>query len=199
MRTKVLLIAVALGMTGVPEALGAPAAESQPAYTVVDLGLYKGNPTLAHGINDGGRVVGQSGIAPNALPMVWTEGNGWVPLNPLPGDDRGGAFAINNQREIGGWSGHGDRSVGVVWDGTKMFQSPLVPGTDNAWAFAINDIREIVGVADASDGSHHAFFWCRNAGMIPIGNLPGMTESWATGINIYRRAVGWSGTVSYTL
>jgi probable HAF family extracellular repeat protein len=77
-----------------------------------------------------------------------------------------------------------------------MFEAPLVPGTTDAWAFAINDIREIVGVADASDGSHHGFFWCKKSGLIAVGNLPGMTESWASGINIYRRVVGWSGTDS---
>lgn len=196
MRAKAVLFALALAAGLFAGDGSALARAGGVGYRAVDLGSYQGNATIARGINDGGRVVGQVGIGQSPQPVQWTKGNGWSTLAPLPGDNRGVAFAISNHREIGGWSGDAGGSVGVVWDGTRTFQAPLLPGTDRAWAYGVNDIREIVGAAQADDGTYQAFFWCKRSGLIGVGLLPGMTDSSASAINVYRRAVGWSGTAN---
>jgi probable HAF family extracellular repeat protein len=197
MRSRAVVFGFALATSVAAGSAGAWAGDAGSTYyTAFDLGSYQGKATIARGINDGGRVVGQAGLGAVPMPMQWTKGGGWVPLPPLSGDDRGVAYGISNHREIGGWSGDASGSVGVVWDGAKTFQAPLLPGTSTAWAFGVNDLREIVGAAQADDGSYQGFFWCKKSGLIPVGVLPGMTQSWASAINDYRRVVGWSGTDS---
>jgi probable HAF family extracellular repeat protein len=70
---------------------------------MVDLGGRGGN-TIANGINTSGHVVGLSadlGGTPHA--MVWAKGK-VLDLGVLPGHSESGAEAINDDREIVGWS-----------------------------------------------------------------------------------------------
>ena len=72
-------------------------------YVVDELGIFGGNWSRAHALNDRGEVVGESCLQ-NCLSTAfyWTEAGGMVDLGTLPGYTRSAAYAINERGAVFG-------------------------------------------------------------------------------------------------
>lgn len=124
----------------------------------------------ANAINDFGVVAGQIGnnilnVASHAA--IWTNGV-QLDLGTLAGNASvwtacSGAAAVNDMKQVVGWSGTTASSF-TPCDDIFFSQAPV-----------------------------HAFLWTSAAGMRDLGTLPGDTESVALKINIFGTAIGMSG------
>jgi len=175
-----------------------------------------GNNGFATGANNRGQVVGWAEntchdptcVPPQVLqfrPVVWDSKHNRISELPLVGDDTSGAAtSINERGEVVGISGICDQAVGrhtakhaVLWDkhghvidlgnlGALFWNTPT----------NINQRGDVVGFAGAPndpDGNFlQAFIWTRQAGIKPLGFLPGDVHSEAYGINERREVVGLS-------
>lgn len=160
------------------------------------------------------REVSAGGTGPQRLsfkPVIWGPEAGSVhELRPLPGDDVGMAFWINDLGQAVGVTGTCANttlpplSLGrhtVLWerDGTPVdlgnlggIGDPAHPGVGNV-AHAINDVGQVVGVsALAGNRVTHGFIWSRTRKMRSLDPLPGRTQSGAIAINNFGDAVGVS-------
>ena len=144
--------------------------------TVSILGLERGRPATATGINEAGMVVGSE----DGAPFVWrpaianaTVGS-FVELGKLP-EHRGGkgaATAINRHGDVVGFCETVDSTGAVVtravhWRAGTTEPVPLgtllpagAPGEfrGNSRAFSINDVGQVVGVSDAPSGPRAFIF-----------------------------------------
>jgi probable HAF family extracellular repeat protein len=180
-----------------------------------------GNNAQGGAINNAGQIAGyaeNSTHDPNCpspqvlefKPVVWT--NSQIQALPTyPGDPEGGAFWINDRREVVGASGlcapyDGRYGVGLapkhalLWrNGTFVVDLGSLGGTFNNAGFAINDVEQVVGASDlAGDQYQHAFFW-QNGVMSDMGTLPGDVVSAALAINHRGQAVGLSQDASQNI
>jgi len=136
------------------------------AHSIRDLGTLPGDwSSLAWGINDLGKVVGESHPPFGSRPVLWDNdaAHTAVELPLLPGDNYGSATSINNLGHILGSSAYsipGTWNVSpsrlVIWRDGGVFelQSLLSPVTGNGWTLTsvsgINNLGQIVGF-----GSHN--------------------------------------------
>ena len=120
--------------------------------------------SLAWGINDLGKVVGESHPPFSSRPVLWDNDGTHTPvkLPLLPGDNYGSASAINNLGHVIGSSAYstpGTWNVGpsrfVVWRDGGVFELQSLLDPVAGWTLTsvsgINNLGEIVGF-----GSHNA-------------------------------------------
>lgn len=108
----------------------------------------------------------------------------------LPGTSTG-AFAIDNEGEIAGFSLVDNGFIGTAWNGASLPGTlPYLPGDISAGAYGVNDSGEIVGftASDNQDVNKHAVLW-ENGKTTALGTLGG-TFSWALAINDQNQVVG---------
>jgi probable HAF family extracellular repeat protein len=161
-------------------------ATAQSQYTITDLGtLPSFNSSDAGGINAPGQIAGwshnNSGID---HAFVWTSGSGLLDLGTL-------AFSSSAAIGINAFG----QAAGEVYNNSlgpfhAFFWTSDVGLTDihsgsfsSSEAMGINASAQIVGRLSNPTGPEHAFLWSSGTGMTDLGPMPGMTDSFAMGIN----------------
>jgi probable HAF family extracellular repeat protein len=142
---------------------------------ITDLSPLLGSPSVAHGINNRGEIVGSAYINFEFRAFRLSAGQLTLLDQSLP------AKRINDSGVIAG--------AGYVIDssGTRPM---LFPGGTYSDPFSINSLGQIVGNADNGNGLVRAFLF-EDATMTDLGTLGGMFAS-AQGINVRREIVGFS-------
>jgi probable HAF family extracellular repeat protein len=155
-----------------------------------DLGVLGGQSSSEGlGINNGGQVVGASGLQA----FLWTPGgtNG-DPTNPQMLDlGSGAANGINNAPsvQVVGFKNGLYGAYAFVWQ-NGVTQDLGTLGGLGSDAEAINDSGQVVGWAETSAGSSHAFLYSAGT-MQDLGTLGG-SSSGASAINASGQVVGGS-------
>jgi probable HAF family extracellular repeat protein len=170
------------------------------SYQVTDLGTLPGaTDSFAHGINNAGQVVGDSGDIFASVPrhaFLWDATNGMQDLGTLPGDRVSQAQGINDAGQVVGSSyiTLGGPEHAFLWDATNGMQDlGTLPGDTRSFAFGLNHSGQVVGSSGiAGRPTSHAFLWDAVNGMQDLGTLPGDSLSYATGINASGQVVGAS-------
>lgn len=196
-----LLVLVACAPEPVEEPTGPSLARGKPpaAPSVVgqDLGVLPGdNQTAGFGVNDAGRVVGQSanGIG-NLRAFYW---NGTLQNLTTPGS-RGAAYAISSgatEYAVGYEHLPGQENRAVAW--TLPSLVPAVLDAVGSNAYGVNDAGAVVGTycfsgcGGSVTGWHGAIWVVGTSGRTDIPPLPGYSYSYATDINNNGLVVGAS-------
>lgn len=139
----------------------------------IDLGNLGGTAfNAAAAMNDGGQIVGISGLPGNTTyhAFLWQNGS-MSDLGTLPGDAQSVAFGINNKGQVAGQScnANGKRCRAFLWQKGAMTDLNLLvpshPSFDLIYGGDVNDSGWIVGNArDKNTGLVRAFL------MIPSGS-----------------------------
>jgi probable HAF family extracellular repeat protein len=150
--------------------------------------------------------------------FLWrSKTNEMIALPPLPGGNNSSALGVNNQQQVVGIAENGVkdpncvapqvfRFEAVVWslshDGTPFVSQRLAPivGDTVSGATAINEDGDIVGASGPCTSiglgvGKHAVLW-KNGHAIDLGNLGGVTNNIAFGLNGQGQVVGTSGVPS---
>lgn len=168
-----------------------------------DLGDLGGGRSAANAINDVGVVVGESAsTAGGDHPFVWVDGE-MTALALLPEGELGGAFDINADGLVVGYSNLGpfDPNVwtpqrAVAWDEGELIDLGTIAG-DHSLAFGVNAEGQIVGwsttteVQTPSEADLHAVLWDGEE-ITDLGTLADGKVSSATAINTRGEIVGHS-------
>ncbi len=167
--------------------------------TRISLGHLGGGASAASDINDTGVAVGSSytGVMPH--PFMWQSGV-MTDLGLLPGDEDGGAAAINNFGQIVGSSGRTDPDTyetfykAFIYSGGVMTALP-VPSSD-AYAGDINDAGVVVGTMRAAGGFSKWHGWVYVDGIVT--NLNTLIPA-GTGLHIaFANAINNAGQIAAT-
>lgn len=168
-------------------------------YKTVFLGeLREAGATMAHGINDHGQVVGESGgvDGDNQAAFTWQEGGTIQALEPLPCGDYGRAFGVNDQGLIVGSSDAISTVRAVLWlPNGKIQEIGTLEGDNSSEAYAVNNHGQVVGFSAGPKGTR-AFIWTAEAGMRNLGGLAGSDYTEAMAINDTGQVVGRSGSAA---
>jgi probable HAF family extracellular repeat protein len=133
--------------------------------------------SLAFGINDSGAIVGSSTIANGSyVPFLYQN----AIMSELGTNFGGTALAINNQKQIVGYSG----SHAFLYQNGSFIDLGTLGGSESQ-AYAINDLNQVVGLSFLASGERHAFLY-KNGVMKDLGGV----GSWALGINDTGEIVG---------
>ena len=153
-----------------------------------------GLPEIRFSINDPGDIAGHRIVPGGIIPLVWKNGQSYE-LQPLPGQQFGEVYDINNAGQMVGESLNGNfvtpttmRATLFSLDGPPVDLGTL--GGTKASAAGINDDGHIVGVADNASGQARAFLYA-NSVMQDLGTLGGTTSN-ANAINNNGEIVGRS-------
>lgn len=192
-------IALALSALFAVAAVAAPTtpkSDSEPAYTVTDLG------PLSHIADDVSMQINQAGQVSmwdqtpsmRASAVIWN-GKSRQTLKSLAGYLTSIASTINDKGQVGGWMGTGANLVdsqstlrGVIY--TKG--APRLLGTLGGRDSRVNGINNsgaAVGVADLANKQRHAFI-DKGKKMTDLGTLPGGEFSEAFAINAAGEVAG---------
>lgn len=197
---------VAVGTNDLPS--GVRTAALFASGSVTDLGQVIGATTgsVAWDINDAGVVVGQAAINPGfSKGFVWDEANGPLVAGTIPGYMGGANLAINNTNTIVGHSFFfGDPNVATLAspDGRGGYESVGIgpPGFSFSIASAISDTGIIAGFTNGGglggpDGGWQAAIFVPGEDetqYIPLGFLPGLSNSEANDVNDDGLVVGYA-------
>lgn len=150
--------------------LGASLLRSSTIYSVVDLGSFGGDSSVAYRINNAGTVVGWSSTLLADTHAFNTSAGSVQDLNQ-PGSSNSYAYGINGSGQIAGTSYIDGVNHGSVWSGSGI--TDLGAGT---FAMSINSSGQVAG----SNG--HAFVY-ENGTFTDLGMLPGGDFASAYAIN----------------
>ncbi len=134
---------------------------SLASVTETDLGDLGGGTATAHGINNGGVVVGVSTTTSGSNHAFrWTAGNGMVDLGTLGGASSY-AFAINEVGQIAGGSVTASGAWhAFLWSTAQGMQDlGILPGGTSSGGIDINGAGEVVGSSDDGSGALRAVRW----------------------------------------
>lgn len=145
-------------------------------------------------VNAAGDAVGWS-WADDGGALRWSLNGQRTVLPLLPGGDAGGAWGINDDGHMTGWSNAdapGTRGRAVRWapDGT-VTRLGSVPGEESSWGGEINGSGAVVGTVTISD-QPQAVRWSPNGAATMLGALPGQVTATPYKINDSGVAVGTS-------
>jgi len=171
--------------------------EDDAFFNTPGLGNFAG-PGRATGINDSGQVVGYAVLTHNGIQQAFVY-NGSLPVHGFGtlGGNESTATAINNLRQVVGWS---RISSGVYHaflhngGGSLVLSDDLgTLGGDLSQALAINNLGQVVGWAETGN-SHDAFLY-DGGSMLDLNNLIAPGSGWtltdATGINATGQICGY--------
>jgi len=168
-------------------------------YEVVDLGSLGGLQSKAFGLNNSGRIVGDSTLSAGASvasPFTWTAGQ----LTSVGsfGGEGGAAFALNQLGYSVGYATTAtNRKHAFIWsDIFGKLDIGTLPGGSFASAYDINDANQVVGQSEIGPLVDRGFVWQSSTGMQVIPSFDGTGASGANGINNKGQIVGWSATAS---
>ncbi len=160
-----------------------------------ELGTFGGNDSFSSAVNSLGEV---DGVALNTIPdpygsvffmpgatqsraFRWTQSQGLQDLGTLGGPDSG-AFLINENGQISGWSFTNSTVNSTTgfptldpffWENGKMLDMGTLGGVLGR-SFALNNRGQVAGFSDlAGDQSCHPFLWDKTGGMKDLGTLGG--------------------------
>jgi probable HAF family extracellular repeat protein len=169
-----------------------------------DLGSLGGNESIACGINDTGRVVGQSHLASGShRAFLWTPGGkDGAPANPQMRDlgTLGGgeseAYAINDTGQITGFAQTAKNEHAFIFSGGKMTDiGALMKGTPNSFGYSINRHGRVAGTSyNSSYSTAHAFYY-NGSTVTDLGTLGGGGAS-ALAINDQDQIAGYASTAA---
>jgi probable HAF family extracellular repeat protein len=201
---------VARGINNAGKIVGSRGADptTQQAYlwengVITNLGVLPGMKfSWAFDINEGGQVVGASGIGTIDNPIterafIWTAATGMQPLTSL-GGALASARAINDNGDIAGWSTVSGAAPGhaVVWrNGVISDLQAAAFGLNEGRAFAINNVGEAVGYVYGQSGFRSTvsvpLTLISGAGLLVGINTTGCIASWmSTSGQGYRTCAG---------
>ena len=165
------------------------------SYTVTDLGTLGGAQSKAFGIDNCGRVVGDSWPAGSTSnhPFFW---NGqFKDIEPLGGT----ASALNGSGLVVGNNSTAAGDVhAFLWSSVTLVKTDIgtLPGGSFAAAFDINDAGQVVGQSETAPLVDRAFVWDSAAGIRAVPASGGLTPIAGYGINNAGRIVGVAATAS---
>jgi probable HAF family extracellular repeat protein len=133
-------------------------------------------PSITSGINDSGDIVGTNIVNGNFVPFLNQNGI----ITQLGTIASGQALAINNQKQIVGYSG----SHAFLYQNGALIDLGTLGGTESQ-AYAINNLNQVVGLSFLASGERHAFLY-ENGVMKDLGGA----GSVALGINDAGEIVG---------
>jgi probable HAF family extracellular repeat protein len=156
--------------------------------TMIDLGTLGGTAGWPWGLNQRGKVVGQSNLAgdTSSHPFLWDEKNGMVDLGTLGGSN-GHATWINDAGEVVGVANlPGDTGHDAfLWKNGVMTDLGNLGHT--SYAYAINSGGQIVGASRVNSTTLRAFIWENGGPMVDLNSLilsgSGLTAITAENIN----------------
>ena len=130
---------------------------------MTDLGeLLAGYSSYASDINESQQIVGMSDASWDEVHAVLWENGTITDLGLLRDTDKiSEALAINNQKQIVGWSGNWDTwhaDHAFLWEDGSMIEL-ITLGGGIATAYDINSDGQIVGFSTTSTGENHAVLW----------------------------------------
>ena len=198
LRHKALACLAALCMVSSVTFVSLRTARAQVAgYFITDLGTLGGTESRAFGINNSGRVVGDSTPlgTTSRHPFIWHEGT-MTDIGTL-GGSQGDAIAVNGVDYAVGASQTSGDTHAYIWSAVfgKRDLGTLNGGTSVAWD--ANNSSKVVGTSeiDPFSLSQHAFLWSSSTGMVDLQTLAGPSGSSAAhGINEDGKVVGYSST-----
>jgi probable HAF family extracellular repeat protein len=176
-------------------AVGLHATFWDPSGAMTDLGVFPGGTySEAHGINNGGVVVGQADtVAAGPRAFVWQPGWGLMFSLPLlPGGSWATATDINDFDVIVGAADDASGFTNAVrWDAGGISTLGALPGGVYSTALAISN-NEIVGYSLDATSTMRPVRWSPLGGIKDLGTLPGDASGQALAINDEGQIVGYS-------
>jgi probable HAF family extracellular repeat protein len=166
-------------------------------YAIIDLDTLGGVQSKAYGLNNSGRVVGDSTVTAgtvSANPFAYTSG---VLTNVGTfGGDTGTAFALNQIGYSVGYAAtpSNDKHAFIWSDIFNKLDIGALPGGSFAAAYDINDANQVVGQSEIAPLQDRGFLWQKSTGMQTISSFNGTGATAANGINNAGQIVGWSAT-----
>ena len=144
-----------------------------------------GLPEIRFSINDPGDIAGHKIVPGGILPMLWRNGQAYE-LQPLPGQQYGEVYDINNSGQMVGESLNGSFVTPTTMRATlfSLYGTAVDLGTlggTKASAAGINEDGDIVGFSDLASGQSHAFLY-KDGVMRDLGTLGGSISN-ANAIN----------------
>jgi probable HAF family extracellular repeat protein len=174
-------------------------AQSQPRYSVVDIGTLGGTRTMALGVNNSGQIVGYSTTTNDAATNAFIYSHGVMANLGTLGGLRSEAYAINDFAQVVGWSwttgGSGSPAHAFLYNYNTGALSDLgTLGGSYSLAYAINEYGQVAGESYNSNSLNRAFLWT-------AGNMAGLSTlggnySRALGINKLGHVVGTANDIS---
>jgi probable HAF family extracellular repeat protein len=172
-------------------------------YTVTDHGSLGGGFSFAHDVNSRGQVVGRASlVSGHQHAFLWEDGV-MRDLGTLPGGSFSEAFAINDLRQVVGFSTHDEatctESTGCwhafLWENGTMTDLGALDGDVLSYAYSINNQGQIAGISNrgSSTDPWHAVVWDHGT-ITDLGPVPGARNTFAFGVNDKGQVAGsWEG------
>lgn len=152
--------------------------------------------TTAYGINARGDVCGVVRFDTGQYyAQLWPFDGERHQVSPFIAEPHSWAWAINDERELVGFSGWPDTPYAWTWDSSLGFRwLDRLPGGGHCWPYAINNRGLIAGWAKDGQGVYHAVLWEQDS--LAITDLGRFAGDFALllGLNDRGQAVGYFST-----
>jgi probable HAF family extracellular repeat protein len=172
-------------------ASGHPHAFLYEQGVLTDLGTLPGvEESYAADVNERGDIAGGSFTIFGQAHLVLWVGGVIQDLGVVPFDD-GIATALNNRRQIVGYSSNTQGNRAWSWQDGSFALLPLPEWATSSFAWGLNDRGDIVGTAFGPNRAE-GVVWTADGAIVAVGTLPGHVISDARAINNRGQVVGWS-------